>query len=347
MRSAIKLGDGRGLNPQTRLGRRRVSTTRYKVALLQVFTPETLAEVEAELPRTFDLLALKTYDEQEILDAVSDADFILTGEASVPVQVIKAAPKLKLIHKYGVGYDKIDVGTAAERGIPVAIAAGANATPVAEHAIMLMLAVYRKLPYVDRSIRLGRWSKYEIRAVTYQLSGKTVGLVGLGHIGREVARRVRAFDTRVISYTRHPSSDVGGQLGVEFRSLDELLAESDVISLHVPLTRETRKLVDERAFSVMKRSAIVINTSRGGVIDEPALVEALQSGRILGAGLDVFALEPPGRGNPLLELENVVLTNHCAGGVLDNVRNIARQAFGNMIRIVNGQPLDEADVVGV
>lgn len=322
-----------------------VRMARHRVALLDPFPPEVLVEVEAALPESLELLAVGAYSERDRLDAIATADFLLVGAAPVPAHLMDAAPRLKLIHKWGTGYDKIDVKAAAERGILVAITTGANTIPVAEHSVMLMLAVFRKLPYIDRRLRQGRWSKTEIPGFPHQLNGKTVGLVGLGHIGREVARLVRAFDTRALYYRRHRDVEAERQLGVEFRPLEELLAQADVVSLHVPLTPETRKLIDGRAISLMKPTTILVNTSRGGVIDEPALVQALRSGRLMGAGLDVFAVEPPGPGNPLLELDNVVVTNHCAGNSIENVGNIARHAFGNMLRVAKSEPVDEADVV--
>ena len=175
---------------------------------------------------------------------------------------------------------------AAKRGIPVAITAGSNAVPVAEHTLLLMLAVSKRLPHVDHSLRQGRWLKSEIRAVTYQLNGKTVGLVGFGNIGREVAKRVRAFNAQILYYDKvRPSAQVEEQLGATFCPLDDLLARADIISIHVPLLPETTRLIDKRAFSLMKPSAILINASRGGVVDEGALVEALKSNRLRGAGI--------------------------------------------------------------
>ena len=318
----------------------------HKVAFLDVFAPEMLDEVRSQLPEGFDLVAVKTYDEREKLDVVSDADFILAGWASVPAQLLDAAPRLKLIQKWGIGYEKIDVKAAAEKGIPVAITAGANAVPVAEHTLLLMLAVSKRLPYVDHALRQGRWLKAEIRAVTYQLNGKTVGLIGFGNIGREVAKRVRAFNAHVLYYDKvRPSARIEEQLGVTFCPLDDLLARADIVSVHVPLLPKTTRLIDKRAFSLMKPSAILINASRGGVVDEGALIEALKSNRLRGAGIDVFEVEPAEANNPLFAMENVVVTPHSAGGVKDNTANMARHAFRNMLKITKGEPLDEADLI--
>lgn len=320
--------------------------TKYRVALLDVFVPEVLAEVQTVIPPELELLAVKTPDEDEKLRTVADADFILAGWASVSAQVMDAAPKLKLIQKWGIGVDKFDLKAAAARGIPVAIIAGGNAIPVSEHAVHLMLSVYRRLPFVDRSLRQGRWLKAEVRPFSFQLNRKVVGLIGFGNIGREVAKRVRVFNSRVIYYDMvRPSPEVEAELGVEYRSLDELFAQSDIISVHVPLTEQTRKLVNARAFSLMKPNAILVNTARGGVVDEAALIETLRAGRILGAGLDVFEQEPPEPGNPLMEMDNVVVTPHIAGVTFDNVPNMANRAFANMLKVVKGEPLSPADIV--
>ena len=319
---------------------------KYKVALIEVFSADVMAEITSCVPEEFELVATKTHDEQEKIAVATGADFILVGGVPLSAAVIAAAPKARLIQKWGIGVDKIDLKAAAARGIPVAITAGANSTPVAEHAIALMLAVYRRIPYVDRKLRQGIWLKSENRSVSYQINGKTVGIVGFGNIARQVARRVRAFNAKVIYYdTVRPSPEVEAELGASYRPLNELLAQADIITLHTPLTPETRNLIDARAFSLMKPTAIVINTSRGPVIDELALVDALKTGKIMAAGLDTFAKEPAEAGNPLFELENVVVTPHIAGGVMDNVANQARHCFGNMQKVLKGEPLSPADVI--
>ncbi len=319
----------------------------YRVACLNVFAPEVVPEVEAELPQGFEMVAARSYDDQERFKVISGADFLLfAGRARLTGELMDAAPKLRLIQKWGIGYDKIDLGAAMERGIPVAIMAGANSIPVAEHTLLLMLAVYKRLPQLDRNLREGRYLKTEMRRFCYQLNGKTVGIVGLGNIGKEVARRVRAFNCRVLYHdTSRSAPDVEHQLGAEFSNLDDLFAQADIVTLHTPLLSQTRNLVGARLLSLMKPTAILINCSRGGVVDEPALIEALKTGRILGAGLDVLSTKPPEGPSPLFALDNVVLTPHTAGAVIDNVANMARHAFANMVRVARGEPLPEADLV--
>jgi phosphoglycerate dehydrogenase-like enzyme len=322
---------------------------KYNVACLEVYPPEVLSQMIAEVPKDFEFRCATSYDEQERLKLVSDADFILfAGSYPLSAKHMDAAPKVKLIQKWGIGIDMIDVKAAAERGIPVAITAGSNATIVAEHTVMLMLATYKRLPLVDRNLRQGNWMKSTSRTFSYQLRGKTVGVVGLGNIGKEVARRVRAFECRVIYYDKiRPTPEVEQQLGVEFRPLDALIAEADVLTLHIPLASETENMIDARRLSMMKPKAILVNCARGGIVDEAALAKALKSGVILGAGLDVFAVEPAPAGNPLFELDNVVLSPHTAGGVIDSVPMIIRHCFDNMRKVALGEPLPEADVIRV
>jgi D-3-phosphoglycerate dehydrogenase len=287
-----------------------------------------------------------SYDEEEQMRLAKDADYIMAGWAPVPDKMIRSARNVKLIQKWGIGYDKIATKTARELNIPVAITAGSNAIPVAELTVGLMLCVYRKIPYVDRSLRTGRWLKTEMRGQSYMLYGKNIGLVGLGAIGKRVARIIKCFEPRLQYYdiVKVPPDEVK-ELDIEFRELEDLLVTSDIITIHVPLTPQTRGLIGKDQFLKMKRNAVIINTSRGGIIKEDDLAWALGEGIIAGAGLDVFETEPPASDNPLLRMDNVVLTSHIGGGVLDNVANVTRHAFNNMQKIILGQPLAKRDIV--
>jgi glyoxylate reductase/D-3-phosphoglycerate dehydrogenase len=210
---------------------------------------------------------------------------------------------------------------------------------VAEHAIMLMLAVYRKLVTFHQNVAGGRWHQGIPRTVNiFELEGKTVGLVGLGNIGRQVARRVQAFDAQVIYYDAvRPSPQEEVQLGVQYAPLDTLLATADIVSLHVPLNESTRHMIDAQALGRMKPTGIVINTCRGEVIEEHALIDALQKGRILGAGLDTQTKEPPDPENPLLRLPNVTLTPHSAGPTVDSFRKRFQNGYANIARVARGE----------
>jgi D-3-phosphoglycerate dehydrogenase len=256
------------------------------------------------------------------------------------------ARKLRLIQKWGIGYDRIDVEAARKRGIPLAITAGSNAGPVAELAIALILAVYRRIPYNTNAMRAGKWPKAEMRETCFQICGKTVGLVGFGNIGRMLARRLRGFDCRVIYFdARRADAETEKSLEASYAPLDEVLSRSDIVSLHAPLTPQTSKMIDATSIAKMKDGAILINTARGELVDEKALYDALVAGKLRGAGLDAFDPEPPAADNPLLSLDQVVTTPHAGGGVFDNVENVARHSLGNIMKFIRGEPLAPADIV--
>ena len=238
------------------------------------------------------------------------------------------------------GYDYVNIAGARKARIPICANGGANSVAVAEHAIMLMLAVYRKLVRFHQNVAGGQGHQGIPRTVNiYELEGKTVGLVGLGNIGQQVARRVKAFEAQVIYYdTFRLNSQKEKELGVQYVPLDTLLATADIVSLHVPLNESTRHMIDAQALGRMKPTAIVINTCRGEVIDERALIEALQHGQILAAGLDTQAKEPPDPNNPLLTLPNVTLTPHSAGPTVDSYHKRFHNGYANIERVARGQP---------
>jgi phosphoglycerate dehydrogenase-like enzyme len=317
----------------------------YKVAYLDVMDPKVQAEIRSELPSGFSIQFGEAGDRREQMVMVADADFILTAVA-VDAEMIKAAPKLKLLHKWGIGVDKFDLDAARAARVPVAITAGANAGAVSEHTVMLMLAVYRRLSLADRKLREGLWIRPQIRGEAYQLSGKTIGILGFGNVGRMVAHRLAGFDVRII-YHDIRRADMATERSMHATPvpLDELLERSDVVSLHVPLTRVTRGMINADAIARMKTGAILINAARGEVVDEAALYDALVSRKLRGAGLDVFAKEPADPANPLLKLDQVVVTPHTAGSAIDLVADIARHAFRNMQAVLNGEPLSPNDVI--
>lgn len=210
--------------------------------------------------------------------------------------------------------------------------------PVPEHVILLILSLYRNLVLAKKTLRQGQWLQWELRPQSYNLLGKRLGIVGLGRIGREVAQRARAFECQLSYYdvARAPAR-VEAEYGVEYTSFEDLLAESDVVTLHAPRTEETREMIGAAELRRMKSTALLINTARGGLVDEEALYLALISGQIAGVGLDGFAVEPPGVDNPLLHLENVVTTPHIAAGTRDALADKMTAAFGNMQRVARGQ----------
>jgi D-3-phosphoglycerate dehydrogenase len=320
------------------------------VALLDPHGSAVRAAIQAECPAEVLLRMTSSGDLAERRALAEDAEFFVGGILPIPAGLIHAAPRLRLIHKWGIGVDKIDLAAARERGVPVAITAGANAAPVAEFTLLLALAVLRRLPRREAQLRGGEWdrAREENRVEARQLRGKVVALVGLGAIGREVARRVRAFDAEVRYYdVRRLAPDEERALGVRFQDLDALLAEADVVSLHVPLLPATRGLLSRERIARLRPGAIVINTARGELVDEDALAEALERGRLGGAGIDVFGGEPPPAGHPLRRVTapGLVLAPHVAGAVFDNVGNVARHVFANIQRVLDGKPVPARDLV--
>ncbi|HET8996593.1 MAG TPA: 2-hydroxyacid dehydrogenase [Acetobacteraceae bacterium] len=249
--------------------------------------------------------------------------------------MIEAAPRLRLIQKIGVGVNTIDQEAARARGIPVCNLPGTNARAVAELTLALMLATLRRLPRFDASLRQGTWSDPLLQDGLGELGGRTVGLVGYGAIPRLLAPVLVALDCRVIYTARTPHEDAVGT----WRPLDALLAEADVVSLHLPLTPQTTGLIDAAALARMKPGAILVNTARGGLIAQAALVNALRDGRLAGAGLDVFAQEPPDAADPLFGLPNVVLAPHIGWlttGTFDRSFSLAAE---NCRRLQSGEAL--------
>src|SRR5438132_10069869 len=250
----------------------------------------------------------------------------------------RAAPRLKLVQLLSAGYDAVDLEAARRAKVPVSNNGGANAISVAEHAIMLMLTVARKVVWQHANVSGGRWRGNGPAPRMYELFDKTLGIVGLGTIGKKVARLAKAFGMRVQYYDiARLSEDAEDALGVRFHLLRELLRASDVVSLHVPLNSSTRHMIGQGELALMKPSAILINTCRGPVIDEAALHRTLNAGKLFGAGLDVFDREPPPADNPLFKLDNVVLTAHFAGPTWDNHVARLRNAFDNVERVHRGE----------
>ena len=275
-------------------------------------------------------------DEQK--SAVSGADFILHFGTPLRDDVLRAAGNAKLVQMMAAGYDDMNLELMSELGIPCANNGGANSWAVADHTLMLMLALNKRLTLGDRSVRDGSWNASVGGLNTYEMAGKLVGLVGIGNIGRQVAQRLRGFDAEVQYYDVYPlDEERERELNVTRVTLDGLFRTSDIVSLHTPLTAETRHLVNRERIGMMKPTAFLVNTARGPVVDEAALTEALRAGRIAGAGLDVFEQEPIDPGNPLLEMDNVVLTPHIAGITWDTWSRRARFAYANMQRVRDGE----------
>ena len=280
-------------------------------------------------------------DDDEKIDLVRDADFIMLFPGKISDRVLQAAPKCKLIQLLSAGYDEMNLPLAEDLGIAVANNGGANRVAVAEHTIMLMLATHRRMMWYANNVKAGRWKKEQDRKIdVFELEGKTLGIIGMGNIGRQVARRAAAFDLELQYYDKyHPLTPVEEEtMGIKAVPIDTLLETSDIVSAHVPLTRETYGMIGKRELELMKPTGVVINTSRGGVIDETALAEALISGTISAAGLDVMEHEPPDPNDPLLQIENLIITPHTAGPTLESIPKRAANAFENIQHVWSGQP---------
>lgn len=274
----------------------------------------------------------------EVLDLLASrqADAIIVRLVErIDADILKASAQMKLVHKHGAGTNDIDVAAAQALGIPVLAAVGANAHSVAEHALALMFALIKDMRRQDAFVRGGGWAAKAYQG--HELRGRTLGLVGFGLIARNLARMALAIGMQVAAYDPFAPDEAFTDGATRASNLDALFAASDVVSLHCPLTEETRNLVNARTLGLMKPGALIINTARGEVVDEPALVEALRAGRIAGAGLDTFAPEPPAPDNPLWRLENVILSPHI-GGVTEEARGeVSLITCANVIAFLQGQ----------
>jgi phosphoglycerate dehydrogenase-like enzyme len=294
-----------------------------------------IGEVEA--------VAYEGESRQELLEAVAGADIIVgdyTTHHEMDAEVMRAAAPCALIQQPSVGYQHLDVDEAARQGIPVANAAGANAISVAEHTIMGALSCLKKLTLQQKKMRESIWAQDEMAEHgIFELFGKTLGIIGLGRIGKQVAARAKPFGCNTIYYDIvRPDEGLEAELCVSFRELDELVAESDILCLHVPLTPDTRHMIDAARVAGMKQGAILVNVARGEVIDEDAVAAALKEGRLAGAVIDVFSEEPVPPDNPLLDCPNTVLTPHTAGATNESRLRIINVAMGNIVKVLKGEP---------
>ena len=286
---------------------------------------------EAGFDVEFNPLGRK-YTRRELIERLPGTYAAMAGSEPYDDRTLSAAPELRIIARWGVGHDQVDVDAATRHGVAVAMAFGANHEAVADAAFALMAGLANDVLRYHRLVAGGGWGgRYHVG-----LHGKTVGIVGLGRIGRAFARRCRGFAMRILGRDPLLPDDAIRGFGVEPASLERLLREADFVSLHAPRAPETERLVDREALALMKPSAYLINTSRGGVVDEAALIEALAGGVIAGAGLDVFETEPP-EGSPLLALDNVLLMPHSAGASADAVDAVSERCVDSILAIHRGR----------
>jgi D-3-phosphoglycerate dehydrogenase len=289
-----------------------------------------LAEVDAALE------VLNLGDEAQTIEALREADAILVNLHPMPGSVIRSLARCRVISRYGVGYDNVDVAAATEKGIWVARVPDYCFEDVSDHALALLLACIRKVAYKDRRVRQGAWNLiHEQRC--HRAAGKTLGLVGYGHVARALHRKVSGLGlAAVLAYDPYVEPKAIAASGAEPVPFRRLLRESDFISIHAPLDKETRHMIGARALGQMKRSAILINTSRGGLVDEQAVARALAGGRIAAAGLDVFEAEPLPPDSPLLRLDNVTLSDHAGWYSEESVVELKTKTARNALAVLQG-----------
>jgi len=274
-----------------------------------------------------------------IIEKIKDCEGILTLLTDkIDAEIMDRAPKLRIISNYAVGYDNIDVKSATQRGIMVTNTPGVLTETTADLAFALILATARRIVEADKFTRSGKWKSWgPMLFLGRDVYGATLGIIGLGRIGQAVARRAKGFNMKVIYYSRKRKEDVERELGVEYRELHSLLSEADIVSIHTPLTEETYHLIGEKELSLMKPTAILINTARGAVVDQKALYKALKERRIFGAGLDVYEKEPIDADDPLMELDNVVLLPHIGSASVETRGRMARMAAENLLAGLRGE----------
>ena len=306
--------------------------------ILVVGPKDTLSMVDDLAPKGFEIVkALHNSPEQK---AALPGTHYFVGfiQQYVNPQLFKDAPHLKLIQMLSAGYDKADLEAARKSKVPLCANGGANSTAVSEHAMLLALAVSRRIIIQHTNVTAGRWHGNSPPQV-HEVRDRVMGIIGLGTIGKKVARLALAFGMKVHYYDiARLKEEQEDALGVRFRLLPEILRTSDIVSLHVPLNGSTHHMIGPQELALMKKSAVIVNTSRGPVIDEKAMTEALSKGDLFGAGLDVFDEEPTPPDNPLLKLDNVVLTAHLAGPTWESNITRLRNGFDNVQRVARGEP---------
>jgi D-3-phosphoglycerate dehydrogenase len=311
------------------------------VAKLTVIVTEPINEAGISLlgRRNVNIIQMPPgSNEGDLLKIVSKADGLITrGSVLVTKEMMAASPQLKAIGVHGMGCDHVDIDAAKELGKVVFNTPDALTVSVAEMTLALILSLTRRIVAADKAVRAGDWNRKYGDLIGVDLAGRTVGLIGLGRIGAAVARRLKAFDVRIIYYSRTRRRELESFIGVEWAELDDLLARSDVISLHVPGTPETHHMIGPREFGLMKQGVLIVNMARGRVIDQEALLDALMTERVAGAALDVFEVEPLDPAHPLTAMDNVILTPHLGASSLEGMQRMATQVAQGVLDVLNGK----------
>lgn len=313
---------------------------KYKIASFDYANEEIYNIIRGQLPPNFELITLDADTLEDRIEKAKEADFIIAATGSIPAEAIRAAKNLKMIQQQGVGFDKTDVDVATELGIEVCITPVGTSIGVAEHTILLILAVYKKLVKILNEMYEGKFPMWDYRSQCYEIYGKTVGLLGFGRIAQEVAKRLQAFEANIIFYDKYVnlSEEEQKELNVtQVSTIDELLAQADIVSVHVPSNDETRGMINKDFFNKMKDSAIFINTARGDLVNEQDFFDAIRNKKIAGAGIDVYPVEPLPADNEYIKLDNVVLTPHISAGTVDALKTKINHVVENINRYLNGE----------
>ena len=309
-----------------------------KILLTNHYEGKPAEIIKSAVPDGFELEMLESVSQQELEGKVKEADYLLvSGRLKINRTVLGNAQNIKMIQRTGVGLDSIDLEYIRNHDVPFYVNKGVNAQSVAEHTILLMLASLRNLVEINENTKRGIWKKQAQGVCTHELCGKTVGLIGMGAIGRKVAGMLKAFGAEVlyndVSKMKQEDENV---LGIKFSTREEIIEKSDIISLHCPLTDDTRHMINDRAVNKMKNGVILINTARGGLIDEAALINGIKNGKIAGAGIDVYEKEPVDN-SEVLNLQNVITTPHIGGVTYDSFYQMMYQAMRNIEMFDKGQ----------
>lgn len=313
-----------------------------RIGLVGTYFPGAYEALHEHVPQGFTLVDALA---REDWGKLADCEYLIS-RLDIDPAIIDATPNVRFWQRWGAGYDHVDLAAWGARGVPVAVCPGVNAGIVAELTVMLILAGYRNLLQINRDLRAGHWPRTEYFGRSFMLRGKTVGIVGLGHIGKRVATLATAFGAKVIYTDIVRMRDEEDRFGYAFVTLPELLAQSDVVTLHCPLDETTRGMIGEAELKAMKPTAMLVNTARGPIVREDALVRALTDGTIATACLDTYEREPLPPEHLLLRLDNVVASAHAGGNTRDNDLNMVRYIYGNIAAFDAGRPLNSPlDVV--
>ncbi len=313
-----------------------------RVLLIDPLPSPVVERLRPSFPASVGFDAVPTSSEEDLAQYGAEAEILLVIHRKVDARLLSFVPRVRLVQRVGVGYDNLDLDALQAAGVVAAYTPGANAAAVAEHTILLMLALLKRFVAAESAVRQGGWPTMELfQAGVGDLANATVGLVGFGNTGRAVAERLLPFGSRLLYMARHAvDATIEQQFGMRYASLDDLLASSTIVSLHLPLTEATLGLIGEAELAKMPAGAFLINTSRGEILDEAALRRALVSGKLGGAALDVLRDERPG-GNPFADLPQVIVTPHMAGGSRAAVERALQMAMANVARFLRGEsPLD-------